>query len=103
MEMLRQRVSATLNTRECREVVANSGESVFEESVGADLMPLGKLWKELGCDRGSKKKDEDVDLEVFKAEMLMLAHLHRRAEVLNAQLAADLENVLPKWRLVSQA
>jgi len=71
--------------------------------------PVGEsvcaLWKEMGGGSGGSKKKtaENADVSVMKGEMLLLAHLHRRSDLLSPELLADMASLLPKWHLVSAA
>lgn len=106
MEDLKTGVTAQLEIKHCRDLVAQSKESLCcatdRDDQVLELQAVGALWKELGKG-GKNMTDPAVNIDIVKAEMLMLAHLHRRNDLINPQHASELLELLPKWRRVSLA
>mmetsp|Transcript_132092 Transcript_132092/g.229663 ORF Transcript_132092/g.229663 Transcript_132092/m.229663 type:complete len:515 (+) Transcript_132092:120-1664(+) len=113
MEALVQdkRVTASLDSRTVRDLLLQSDESTscILRDDPAEKQALENLSKELGTlvsskgnSKAAKKGDGDkeaaADSAAPKAAMLLLAHVHRRRDLLSAALAADLDELLPKWR-----
>jgi len=104
MDVLKCQVNDKLRTRTARDLVGNSNESrsSHRNTTAEEMQAVGNLWKEMGGGTGGRKV-ENTDFSVMKGEMLLLAHLHRRSDLLSPELLADMECLLPKWHMVSTA
>jgi hypothetical protein len=111
MELLSEKIVATLTAKECRELVVQSKESIYcfpnREALESswEAQAVNDLWKEFGKTGSSSKAQSDVVANgaEIRAEMLLLAHLHRRDDLIRHEHAAILETLLPKYRLIALA
>jgi len=103
MEVLAKNITASLDVRKAQDLVLSSGESTSLPTRPQDVEALEAIQKEFPqCNKKSLKGAQSA-VKSRKAGLLFLVHVHRRRDLLTGDLAGDLDVLLRRWRLVTQA
>jgi len=101
-KLMMKKEQKAIDESAARDIVAQSKEtescSKNDGTSQEELQAIGVLWKEFG-----KKNNGTADSSQLKGEMLLHAHLQRRFDLLTLpSLRTDLEELLPRWCLVTR-